>query len=236
MLHYRLHHDPKSSHQQISSQVRRLNRQPVLDVGTAQGFLGQLLEGSGLQVDAVEPNPEWADAARPFYRELFAATVEEVQLPAKTYRVVVCGDVLEHVVNPQQALETLMEATTDDAIFIVSLPNVAHLAVRLMLLFGLFPHMERGILDRTHLHFYTRATAQSMLESAGLQVVRATPTGVPLDEILSRLKGRAVFDVLMRAQHLLLKIAPRLFAFQWIFVAKKADFTLNKAQDAQKSR
>lgn len=222
MLHYRLHHDPKSSHQQISSHVRRLQLEPILDVGTAQGFLGQLLQKTGLEVDAVEPNPEWAQAARPFYRELFLSPIETAILPPNTYRVVVCGDVLEHVVNPLVALEKLKIATTDDAVFLISLPNIAHIAVRLLLLLGLFPHMERGILDRTHLHFYTRDTAQKMLERAGLRVVSATPTGVPLDEIVPRLKGRAIFAVLMRAQHLLLKIAPRVFGFQWVFVAQKA--------------
>ena len=68
MLHYRLHHDPKSSHQQIATLLRRAKRGPILDVGAAQGFLGQLLVDSGLAVDAVEPNPYWADHARPWYR------------------------------------------------------------------------------------------------------------------------------------------------------------------------
>jgi 2-polyprenyl-3-methyl-5-hydroxy-6-metoxy-1,4-benzoquinol methylase len=222
MLHYRLHHDPKSSHQQISSYVRWAKRQPILDVGTAQGFLGQLLQESGLAIDALEPNPEWAECARPFYRNLQRSTVEDAQLPDDTYRVVVCADVLEHVVDPVAAIEVLKKASTDDAIFLISLPNVAHLAVRLMLLFGQFPHMERGILDRTHLHFYTLDTARAMLESAGLQVVRATPTGIPMDELFPKLKERPIFRVLMRTQHVMLRIAPRLFGFQWVFVLKKA--------------
>lgn len=221
MLYYRLHHDPKSSHQQISSTVRHLKREPILDVGSAQGFLGQLIHDSELQIDAIEPNPEWAQCAQPFYRRIFGSTVEEVSLPNATYRVVVCGDVLEHVHDPVAALKKLADAATDDAIFLVSLPNVAHIAVRLMLLAGFFPHMERGILDRTHLHFYTRDTARAMLKQAGLQVVGATPTGVPLDELLPQLQNRAVFSFLMKGQHLLLRLAPRLFGFQWILVAKK---------------
>ena len=90
-----------------------------------------------------------------------------------------------------------------------------------MLLGGFFPHMERGILDRTHLHFYTLDTARKMLEDAGLQVVRATPTGIPLDEVFPQLQSRAVFGILMKAQHVLLKIAPRVFGFQWVLIAKK---------------
>ncbi|HZK80167.1 MAG TPA: hypothetical protein VFC46_03850, partial [Humisphaera sp.] len=67
-IHYRSHRDPKSSHQQISQLVRQLNQGPVLDVGAAQGMLGQSLADTGLVMDAVEANSEWAELAKPFYR------------------------------------------------------------------------------------------------------------------------------------------------------------------------
>jgi SAM-dependent methyltransferase len=220
MLHYRLHRDPKSSHQQIVTLVRRLGRAPVLDVGAAQGFLGQLLDDSGIDVDAVEPNAYWAERAQPFYRRVYASTIEDAALPDATYRVIVCADVLEHVVDPVSVIEQLRRVATPDALFIVSLPNVAHLAVRLLLLIGKFPQMDRGILDRTHLHFWTLDTARAMLRSAGLEVVRVRPTGVPLDELWKGGEGSPIFTLLMRLQHLALLLAPRLFGFQWVFVAR----------------
>lgn len=183
-------------------------------------MLGHLLAGSGLTLDAIEPRAAWADLARPWYREVFVAPVEAGPLPPRTYRAVVCADVLEHTVDPVGVLRRLRAAATDDALFIVSLPNVAHLAVRLLLLAGRFPPMERGILDRTHLHFYTRRTAEELLAAAGLRVARAAPTGVPLDEIWSRGEGRAAYAALTRLQHLALRLAPGLFAFQWVFVAR----------------
>ena len=67
MLHYRSHRDPKSSHQQILQHVRRLKQSPILDVGAAQGMLGQAWPGSGLTLDAIEINEEWANLARPYY-------------------------------------------------------------------------------------------------------------------------------------------------------------------------
>lgn len=222
MLHYRLHRDPKSSHQQISTLVQRLGRSPILDVGAAQGFLGQLLGNTALTIDAVEPNPYWAEHAQPFYRQVFASSIEAANLPDAAYRVIVCADVLEHTVDPEAVIAQLRRVATDDALFIISLPNVAHLAVRLMLLFGRFPQMERGILDRTHLHFYTLDTAADMLRRAGLEVVRARPTGVPLDELWREGEGNLLFNALMRLQHLALLLAPRLFGFQWVIVAKKA--------------
>lgn len=221
MLHYRLHRDPKSSHQQIATLAQRLGRSPILDVGAAQGFFGQLLHGTNLTIDAIEPNDYWAERARPYYRQVFASTVEEAALPDRTYQMIVCADVLEHTVDPVGVIQQLRRVATDDALFIISLPNVAHLAIRLLLLFGRFPQMERGILDRTHLHFYTLDTATEMLRQAGLEVVRARPTGVPLDELWTSGEGSPLFRLLIRLQHLALLLAPRLFGFQWVLVARQ---------------
>lgn len=221
MLHYRLHRDPKSSHQQISQLLKQLKPALTLDVGAAQGFLGQLSQGTGLVIDAVEPEPHWAEAAKPFYRQVFASGIEEAHLADATYDAVVCADVLEHVVDPAAVLAQLQRVAKPGASFIISLPNVAHLAVRMMLLFGQFPQMERGILDRTHLHFYTRSTAIDMLRAAGLRVEHVSATGVPLDELWPGGEGNWLFNFMLRLQHLAVRLLPRLFGFQWIFVARK---------------
>ena len=220
MLHYRLHSDPRSSHQQIATLIRRWNRQPILDVGAAQGFLGQLLEGSGLVVDGVEPNPGRAAKAEPFYRQVWPLTVEQARLPAAIYRVVVCADVLEHTTDPAAVLRHLRSIAADDALFVISLPNVAHIAVRLLLLFGQFPRMERGILDRTHLHFYTRRTIRELLADAGLETLRMRPTGFPLDELWPAGQDTILFQLLMRLQHIALLLAPTLFGWQWVSVSR----------------
>jgi 2-polyprenyl-3-methyl-5-hydroxy-6-metoxy-1,4-benzoquinol methylase len=223
MPEYRLHQHPASSHQQIATLLRRLQRSPILDVGAAGGFLGQLLSDANLVVDAVEPSAAWAAQARRFYRHVFETTVESAELPERAYRAIVCADVLEHTVKPSAVLRQLRGAATDDAVFIVSLPNVAHLAVRLMLLAGRFPKMERGILDRTHLHFYTRATAEDLLRSAGLRINQVSATIVPLEEVWPGSADGVVLRAMMGLQQGAVRIAPRLFAFQWIFVAEAAN-------------
>ena len=219
MPHYRLHRDPRSSHQQIAALVQSLKLSPILDVGAAQGMLGHLIQGGGLVIDAVEANPQWAEQARPFYRNTWASIVEDAPLPSRQYKLIVCADVLEHTPSPVSVLKRLREAATEDATFIISLPNVAHLAVRLMLLFGYFPKMDRGILDRTHLQFFTKDTARDLLREAGLQAQRITATGVPLDEVWKAGEGKLPFRMAQRVQHLALDLAPRLFAMQWVIVA-----------------
>jgi len=223
MSHYHAKTDASSSHGQITRLVRELGRGPVLDVGAAQGILGQMLADARLDIDAIEPNPEWARAARAHYRNVYNCAIETTNGLPERYGVIICGDVLEHTVDPVAALRKLRTYAADDATFIVSLPNVAHIAVRVLLLFGRFPRMSRGILDRTHLHFFTRDTAEDLLRDAGLRVARASGTPVPLDFIWPRMRGTWVLRLAMRAQGALVRLLPRLFAYQWVFVARPAD-------------
>ena len=218
---YELHLDPRSSHQRTAGFVRRLNRQPILDVGAASGHLGRSLADTGLIIDGVEPDAVAADTARPFYREVTVSRIEDAELPAASYEVVVCADVLEHTADPIAVLKHLIAASTSDAVFIISLPNVAHIAARLFLLAGVFPRHDRGIFDRTHLHFYTRATGLQMLREAGLAIHGVGTTPVPLDEVWPRLLGPTTREIAMRAQTLAARLSANLFAYQWLIVARR---------------
>ena len=169
-------------------------------------------------IDAIEPNTDWAEAAKPYYRQVINSTVESANLPDYTYDSIVCADVLEHLPDPLSTLKRLRQAAKPDAIFIISLPNVAHLAVRTMLLFGRFPKMERGILDKTHLQFFTKDTAKNLLNDAGLRIDRILTTVVPLEDF----GDGFITKTMMGAQRFAVAVLPRLFAMQWIFVAKPA--------------
>lgn len=171
-----------------------------------------------MTIDAIEPNSDWAEAAKPFYRRVMNSTVEAAQLEDNTYDCIVCADVLEHLPDPLSTLKRLKQVAKPDATFIVSLPNVAHLAVRTMLLFGRFPKMERGILDKTHLQFFTKDTAKDMLRHAGLRVERILTTVVPLEDFGNGL----VTKFAMGMQRMAVAALPRMFAMQWIFMAKPA--------------
>src|SRR2546429_596634 len=88
--HYRLRSHPRSSHQQIARVLKELHPASMLDVGAAQGILGQLLQESGLTIDAIEPNSDWAQAAQPYYRRVINSTVEAAELGEKVYDCIVC--------------------------------------------------------------------------------------------------------------------------------------------------
>lgn len=216
---YDLHHDPRSSHQKIARYVRSLGAGPVLDVGAATGQLGRLF-GRDLEVDAIEPDAVSAECARPFYRRVFGASVEAAELPAHHYRVLICADILEHTVDPAAVLRKLAEASTSDARFVISVPNIAHIAARAIILTGHFPQHDRGIFDRSHLHFFTRETLLALVRDAGLRVERLGTTPVPL-EAAHGISGW-LREPLMRLQVAAARVAPRAFAYQWLLVARHA--------------
>lgn len=218
---YELHRDPRSSHQRIGRWLRRRRPGPILDVGASSGQLGRVLAGSGLTIDGIEPDPDSAAAAAPFYRSMQVATVEAATLPEGMYGVVVCADVLEHAADPRAVLRRLLDAAIPEAEFLISVPNVAHVAARLLRLSGSFPRHDRGIFDRTHLHFYTRATAVEFVRSTGLEVRAISTTPVPLEDVWPRVLGAPTLELAMRAQVLAARVAPTLFAFQWIIIASR---------------
>src|SRR4051794_19112851 len=100
MVHYRFHREPRSSHQQISRLVRELRLSPILDVGAAQGMLAHSVAGENFVIDGIEANAEWAEMARPLYRNVWSCFAENAPLEPGTYKLVVCGDVLEHTPDP----------------------------------------------------------------------------------------------------------------------------------------
>lgn len=144
----------------------------VLDVGCATGYLGEALSAQGCRVSGVELDPEAADRAREVLDDVLVADLETADLVqhygAGSFDVVVFGDVLEHLRDPQRLLRNAVGLLADKGSIVISIPNVTHGDVRLALLQGRWEYLEAGLLDRTHVSFFTRATLTEMVRGAGL--------------------------------------------------------------------
>jgi SAM-dependent methyltransferase len=189
---YQLKEDPHSSHSVIVALLGEGGGRRLLDAGAADGFLAEVLTERGWIVTAVERDPVQADRARGRCHEVIVGDLVEVaaKLPGP-FAAIVYGDVLEHLTDPAAALATVNQHLAPGGRVVVSVPNVAHLYVRLSLLAGRFDYADRGILDRTHLRFFTRRSFLALLAEAGLDVdtLRVTPVPLPL-VVPRRLHGR----------------------------------------------
>ncbi len=194
----------------------------VLDIGTAAGLLGKVLPPSRYHLTGIEPHPGWADAASEYYEKIFVGTLAEAPDEIiRGYDLIVCCDVLEHMADPGTQLTRMVDGQRPGASFIVSVPNIAHLWVRLNLLVGRFDYADRGILDRTHLRFFTRKGLVRMLEDAGLSISWIRPTPVPLELVHPLFLGSALGRMLYNVQQVLVTAMPRTLGYQFVCLARR---------------
>ncbi len=144
----------------------------TLDIGCASGALGRELLRTGLTAacDGIELNAEAAAIARGHLRQVWSGSLEAVadRVPWQQYELVMMADVLEHLADPWEALLFLHRETAPGCRLMLSVPNVRHYKVVLpLLLKGEFRYTDQGIMDRTHLHFFTRGSLAEMLAECG---------------------------------------------------------------------
>ena len=221
---YTLKDDPYSSHRRIPELVRRLSPPGrVLDVGCGEGFAARDLVEYGFQVCGIDKNPVALEkAARYYYQTILADIESEAPVPGGQFDVVLFADVLEHLTKPSTVFEHFTALLAPGGLVVVSVPNVAHWYMRLSLLFGRFEYTQRGILDRTHLRFFTRRSASRFLEEAGFRIedLEATPLPLPL-VWRSTAPGRPL-AFLHTLGDVLARRWKTLFAYQLIFAARRS--------------
>jgi 2-polyprenyl-3-methyl-5-hydroxy-6-metoxy-1,4-benzoquinol methylase len=150
------------------------NGSRVLEVGCAGGHVTKALRGRGCRVTAVERDAGFAKAARGYADAMIEADVETPAffeaLRDETFDVVLLGDVLEHLVRPVDLLRGLKEHLRPSGWIVTSIPNIAHASVRLALLLGEFKYREYGLLDGTHVRFFTAESVAELFDTTGYEV------------------------------------------------------------------
>ena len=146
----------------------------VLDCGCSSGKIAGLLARQGSRVTGIEMNPDRAAQAEASCERVIRGdlTAPETwaQLQGKSFNVILLSHVLEHVTDPLQVIRNALRHLVSGGRVVAVLPNVANWRIRLQLLLGRWEYQAEGILDRTHLRFYTLDTAAQFLRSAGLEI------------------------------------------------------------------
>jgi 2-polyprenyl-3-methyl-5-hydroxy-6-metoxy-1,4-benzoquinol methylase len=144
----------------------------VLDVGCWSGSAGKfLIEQRHATIDGVEPYEPMAALARRWYRSVFVGPVEDfLARRQRRYDRILFLDILEHLPEPIEPLRRSKQFLCSGGRALVSIPNVAHWSVRKELLLGRWRYDDSGLLDSTHLRFFTLETAAELLSGAGWEI------------------------------------------------------------------
>ena len=153
------------------------NVKSVLDIGCGFGFIGKRLKDAGAEkVIGIEASPEAAEKAREHLDKVYIGNIEtmELEFNREAFDCIVLGDVIEHLVNPWNVIKDLIEFLDPDGSIVISLPNIGHWSVIKELLRGNWTYVDKGILDITHLRFFTLKSARKMFEDNGFAIDKIT--------------------------------------------------------------
>jgi 2-polyprenyl-3-methyl-5-hydroxy-6-metoxy-1,4-benzoquinol methylase len=162
--------NPDSTHSKIVSLVPPATR--VLEFGCATGYMTEVLKNRlGCTVVGIEIDRDAAALAEQHAERVIVGDAEKIdyaaELAGEQFDVVLFADVLEHLKEPDDVLRRVRPFVAENGVVIASIPNIAHASVRLALLGGEFRYREWGLLDDTHLRFFTRASIQDLFEESG---------------------------------------------------------------------
>lgn len=188
----------------------------VLELGCSTGFLSKHLVKNGCRVTGVEIDKDAAQAARSYCCRVESININDrnwINEIGASFDVILFGDVLEHLIDPLESLKLSRSILRPGGHVVISLPNVAHWTVRVKLLFGNFNYKDSGILDETHLRFFTRKTALQLIDDAGFSVTDYLP-----------IIGGKLSSIFRPMWQLGATLIPGLLAFQMLFrVIPKSD-------------
>lgn len=157
----------------------------VLDLGCSVGQLARHLVDKGCTVVGVELDPAAAEQARRWCAEVHPADLDLVELGGllgdDRFDVIVAADVLEHLRDPARLLREALPLLAPGGVVVTTVPNIAHGSARLALLTGRFEYADLGIMDRTHLRFFTRATLTDLFRVTGYEVTSIDPLELPVE-------------------------------------------------------
>lgn len=220
-------------------------RPRILDLGCGYGALGGELKSLGYEVWGVESSDLAVERARSRLDVALTGDITDADEVLKQlegrFDYLVFSDILEHLRDPGAVLRAYLSVLNDDGRVVISVPNVANWQTRLGLLRGHFDYTDTGVLDRTHLRFFTTRSAREFVQQADLSVDRVDYTPllfralVPVVKaVLGRKKSssadptRAIIDSPLFQQYMrfiypleyaLARMMPGLFAFRIILVA-----------------
>ena len=214
---YQLKPSEDSSHGRIAALLSTRAPSKILDLGCSGGLLAERLRELGHHVIGVDVTEidEVAERTNAFFKaDLNQGIPPEV---GSGFDIVLAADVLEHLVDPAKLLDQVRNVLIPGGSLILCVPNVAHWYPRFRSTLGLFDYDQRGILDATHLRFFTRRAIRRLVERSDYEIRRLEAIGLPLDALgLEGAKARWI----RLADLGLVSVWPTMFGYQFLIEAR----------------
>ena len=207
---------PYSSHGRILQMIDGRPPMRVLDVGCGPGWLAQALTAAGHTVVGVDL--EAAPGVETRMSRFVAADLSQ-GIPDQVggdFDLVLAADVIEHLADPARLLADMAARVRPQGSIIASVPNISHWYPRGRIALGRFDYDQRGVLDATHLRFFTRRRFLRVADEAGLDHLGHRNTGLPLDA-LGMGNRPLVTGTIGRLDRFLVKVWPTMFAYQFVY-------------------
>jgi 2-polyprenyl-3-methyl-5-hydroxy-6-metoxy-1,4-benzoquinol methylase len=210
-----------SSHRILIEMIRRYARAggTLLDLGAAGGELTAAVRDHFSRTIGFEFDADCLPLLTTRVEHAVIADLERLRRLPSNIDAIVLADVLEHLRSPAAVLDLVRNALRPDGYIFVSVPNIANITVRLGLLFGIFEYRDRGILDHTHLRFYTVKTIRREIESAGFRILETRGSSVPIRLIIGSFTPEPILRIGERLLTWMTRLWRALFAYQVILVA-----------------
>jgi 2-polyprenyl-3-methyl-5-hydroxy-6-metoxy-1,4-benzoquinol methylase len=156
----------------------------VLEAGCASGHVSEKLSAQGCTVVGIEIDGSVVGPAKQWLERVIVANFDDVslwqELEGDLFDAILFGDVLEHLKDPLATLRQSLRFLKPSGIVVISVPNIAHADVKIALINGQFPYSDDGLLDRTHITFFTKESLLKLVKDAGLVEVEIFRVTLPV--------------------------------------------------------
>ncbi|MBS3158444.1 class I SAM-dependent methyltransferase [Candidatus Woesearchaeota archaeon] len=218
--------DKYSSHMKIISFLNKMDlgkELNILDVGCSKGFIARSLQNSKYRFYGIEIDKDDIMSAKKYYKEIRSINLDNEKPAYKEgfFDIIILADIIEHLKDPDSIIRHFKKFLKKDGIMIISVPNVANAYVRLKLLFGMFEYEEKGIMDKTHLRFFTLNSIKRLCKESGLRAISLEFTPIPLPLVNKIFESGKPFHFLHVLNYYMMRALPKLLCFQVILFCKK---------------
>lgn len=201
----------------ILEKLKNEHNLKILDVGCNKGDLGYFLKRNNNIVYGIDISEKAISIASKLLDKAWNIDIEKNPVPTseRDFNVIIFGDILEHLYNPKEIIQKYLPYLKSNGRVIISVPNIANIGKRIGLVLGRFEYANEGLLDFSHIRFFTLKTIKNLIYDVGLEII---------DIDVTCTKPKILFFIPQNIMKKIAELWKSFFAYQFIIVCKKTRY------------